>query len=545
MPSESRRPSSRPAYRWQIPEHFNFAVDVVDRWANEQRLAAVIAVAADRTAEHHSYDDISRRSKRLASLLALASLQKGDRVMVMLPRSVEWIVSMVACARAGLVAIPCITMLTPSDLAYRANHSEARAVIATAADAHKFDGIRSLDVRIAVGGTPTGWQSFEASESLDIENATVEVRASDPALLYYTSGSTGGPKGVLHASAALFAWRVSAEHWLALNKGDTIWCTADTGWSKAGTSILYGPFSRGATSVLYDGPFDPQVRFELLNELAVDVFCAAATELRRLILEPDSISLPHLRLTVSAGESVNPEVVMRWKEKVGVDVLDGYGQTETLMTVTNSPVRPVKAGSMGRPLPGTKIAVLNGPTSASDVGSGQLLIEAPSPQLMLGYLGDEERTANSYVEIDGRRWFKTGDNVEVDADGDVFYLGRSDDIINSSGYRIGPQEVENAIMTHPVVQECAVVGQVDQDRGEIVVAFIVLNANVEPSTHLRDDIQRHVKTATAPYKYPRRIEFVAELPKTVSGKIRRNELRRLLAPNSPVRNTSTERNDDG
>ncbi|TVR20722.1 MAG: acyl-CoA synthetase [Ilumatobacter sp.] len=511
---------------WNIPEYFNFATDVVDRWAEDPALEAVVVADETGGVTRWTYAEIADRSRRQAALLTSQSVSKGDRVVVMLPRSVEWIVTMVACARIGSVPIPCITMLTADDVAYRVEHSGARAVVTTIADATKFEGL-ALDVRICVGGELEDWIDEATSSSLAAGDIGASVRSSDPAVLYYTSGSTGGPKGVLHAAAALYAWRVSAEHWLALDRGDVIWCTADTGWSKAGTSILYGPFSRGATAVMYDGPFDARRRLELIDELGVDIFCAAATELRRLIVEPGPFSFSRLRHTVSAGESVNPEVVTRWKELTGIDVLDGYGQTETLMTVTNVPGRPPKPGSMGRALPGNRIAVLVGDDEiATASASGQLLVAAPSPQLMLGYLGDEERTSSCYLEIDGQHWFMTGDNVEVDADGDVFYLGRSDDIINSSGYRIGPEEVENALVSHPVVQECAVVGQPDPERGEIVVAYVVLLPGVAAVDETVSDLQRHGKEATAPYKYPRRIEFVDELPKTVSGKLRRNELRR-------------------
>ncbi len=402
-------------------------------------------------------------------------------------------------------------------------------MVTTAANASKFGGLETLEVKIAVGGPMDAWLDYRSLDEFSVDVAAARVRSSDPAILYYTSGSTGGPKGVLHAAAALFVWRVAAEQWLSLNRGDVIWCTADTGWSKAGTSILFGPFSRGATTVMYDGPFEPARRLQLIESLGVDVFCAAATELRRLILEPGPFRFSRLRSTVSAGESVNPEVVVRWKELTGVAVLDGYGQTETLMTVTNIPGRPVKPGSMGRALPGTRIAVLDAANAVQfRSASGQLLIAAPSPQLMLGYHLEPDRTATCYIEIDDERWFQTSDNVEIDAEGDVFYLGRSDDIINSSGYRIGPQEVENALISHPDVLECAVVGQPDPKRGEVVVAFVVLVPGTEASGATAEALQQYVKKVTAPYKYPRRVEFVDELPKTVNGKLRRNELRKAV-----------------
>jgi acetyl-CoA synthetase len=250
--------------------------------------------------------------------------------------------------------------------------------------------------------------------------------------------------------------------------------------------------------------------------------------LRRLILEDvSSVDLGKLRTTVSAGESVNPDIIDRWRELTGTTVLDGYGQTETLMTVTNRPDAPVKAGSMGKALPGVTIAVRTASGEVEKIGAdGELLIQLPNPQIMLGYWEDAERTEATRIELAGTEWFATGDNVEIDDDGYVFYTGRADDIINSSGYRIGPQEVENSLAGHPAVQECAVVGIPDSERGELVKAWIVLNDAFVSGDELAAAIQTYVKEKTAPYKYPRRVAFVDELPKTVTGKIQRNILRK-------------------
>ncbi len=513
----------------QLPRTFNFASDVVDVWAKDPELLALVAAKADGSVQTFSYARIRDLSQKLARMLERASVRQGDRVIVMLPRRWEWVVAMITCARMGCVPVPCITMLTASDIAYRVKHSGARAVITEGGQVDKFSDLDSLDVKVAVDDVPPGWLDFHALADEAAEGAAAVVDIDDPAIMYYTSGSTGGPKGVLHASRALYAWRVSAEHWLTVGTGDVIWCTADTGWSKAGTSILYGPFSQGATTVLYDGPFEPGRRFELIRRFGAHVFCAAATELRRLILEPAPDDLGVLRLAVSAGETVNPEVVERWKKLTGIDVLDGYGQTETLMTVTNSPGMSIKPGSMGRALPGVEIGVLTADGVVEEASSsGQLVVRMPNPQLMIGYSGEPDRTEACFTQVNGVRWFMTGDNVEIDDEGYVFYLGRSDDIINSSGYRIGPQEVENTLVAHPKVQECAVVAQPDLDRGEIVVAFVVLTPGETASEALVNELQTYVKQQTAPYKYPRRVIFVGDLPKTVSGKIRRNELRKQL-----------------
>lgn len=518
----------------QLPERFNFATDVVDKWAtNDPGLLAVIECSDLGREAYYTYQQISEQSKRMASMMAEMSLRQGDRVIVMLPRIHEWIVAVVACLRMGCIPIPCITMLTKSDLTYRVKHSGARAVVTSINEIAKFDDLAILSILISVGGSSNRWRNYSDVNFYSPQFNDAEVKVEDPAIMYYTSGSTGGPKGVMHGARALYAWELSAKVWLTLDRADVIWCTADTGWSKAGTSTLFGPFSRGATTVLYDGPFDAPKRFEIIKRLKVSVFCAASTELRRLILEPALDKFLHLRLTVSAGESVNPDVVMRWKERAGIEVLDGYGQTETLMTITNMLGRSIKPGSMGMPLPGIEIAVL---TSSGAIGglasAGQLLIKTPNPQLMLGYFGEDEKTAACYFEADGATWFQTGDNVDIDNEGYVYYVGRTDDIINSSGYRIGPQEVENVLAAHPAVQECAVVGLSDKNRGEIVVAFVVLRPEVEAKPELAKELQQYVKQVTAPYKYPRRIEFVADLPKTVSGKVRRNVLRSILVEKS-------------
>ncbi len=524
---------------WDVPDTFNFSADVVDHWASDPLRLALITVDEAGTERRYTYAEIAQAASRLANLLADSGLQQGDRIIVMLPRIAEWQIAMVAATRMGAVPIPCITMLTASDLAYRVEHSKATAVICRTDDCAKFDDLEALAVRVAVGDAPDSWTSFASAEECSSEFEPATVAAEDPAILYYTSGSTGSPKGVTHASRSLWAWSNSAVHWLGLSPEERIWCTADTGWSKAGTSILFGPWSQGASVLFYDGPFVPADRFRLLERFEITCFCAAATELRRLILEDASgFDLSKLRSTVSAGESVNPEIVDRWREVSGTTVLDGYGQTETLMTVTNRPGRPVKLGSMGRPLPGVDVAVHrtddSGADAADTTGAGELLIRLPNPQVMLGYWDDPDRTASTMITVGDRQWFATGDNVEIDDDGYVFYTGRADDIINSAGYRIGPQEVENALLRHPAVQECAVVGIPDDDRGEIVKAWVVLarghrfdedGDDADRHDQLVAELQAHAKATTAPYKYPRVISFADELPKTVTGKLRRNVIR--------------------
>ena len=516
-------------HRPGTPATFNFAADVVDAWARDPSKLALVWCDADGNERRLTFDEVARASNRVANRLAARGVARGDRVVVMLSRIPQWQIALTACLKLGAVPIPCITMLTERDVDYRVRHSGAVAAITLSEETGKFAGAPVLKARIAIGPARAGWETWEdtGAESDSFEPAT--VAAEDPAIMYYTSGSTGAPKGVLHAARGLHAWRMSARYWLSLAESDTMWCTADTGWSKAGTSIYFGPWSQGSAVLFHDGPFDARRRFELMERYRVTVFCAAATELRRLVREDVSgLDLSALRLAVSAGESVNPEIIDAWKRRTGVDLLDGYGQTETLMTVLNYPGMPVKPGSMGRPLPGVEAAVLDEHDRLRTRGArGRLLIRAPNPQLMLGYWNDPERTEAQYVETEGSRWFVTGDTVDADADGYLFYFGRDDDVIGSSGYRIGPQEVENALIEHPAVQESAVVGLPDPDRGQVVAAFVIPAPGFEIGDALVAELQEHVKRITAPYKYPRRIEFVEALPRTVSGKIRRGVLRSM------------------
>lgn len=506
----------RREFRLELPATFNFAADVVDAWAADPAKLALIWCDEAGREQRYTYAQIAAASKRVGSLLRASGLRQGERCVVMLPRLPQWQLAMIGCLRVGVIPIPCIDMLTAKDVRYRVEHSGAAGVITTAANAEKFAGLGGLKLKAALGGAE-GWQDFDAAvaaASADCAAATIGIE--DPAAMYYTSGSSGDPKGVTHAARSLYAWRVSSQLWHDLKPDDLIWCTADTGWSKAGTAILFGPWSCGSAVLFYNGPFDARQRFVLLARHRVTVFCAAATELRRLVNEDiRAHDLSALRLAVSAGETVNPEIVRRWQALTGVPLLDGYGQTETLMTVLNYPFLPVKPGSMGKPLPGIEARVIE----------GQLAIRLPNPQFMIGYWNDPARSAAGRTRLEGVEYWLTGDMVREDAEGYLYYEGRADDIISSAGYRIGPMEVENALAEHPAVQESAVVGIPDPERGEIVQAFVVLKAGQAGSPQLAAELQAHVKKVTAPYKYPRQIAFVPELPKNASGKLLRRVLR--------------------
>lgn len=523
--------ATRASFRWQVPERFNFATDVVDHFADNGNGLALIWTNAGGEERTFRFSDISAASKRAASALAARGIGKGDIVLVMTPRIPEWQIAMIACLRLGAVAIPCIEMLTPKDLAFRISHAGVKGVICRAVHAGKFDGLLDgVRARLSIGGAAPGFDDWDgALAAAAPEIAAAEVMADDPAVLYYTSGSTGMPKGVLHAARGLYAWRGSAEFWLDLGPGDIIWCTADVGWSKAGTSILFGPWSMGACSFFHDGPFDPAGRLRLLAKYRITVYCAPGTELFRVVDEDIAAhDLSRLRHTVTSGETLNTVVAERWRQRTGIPILEAYGQTETLMTLLNYACKEVRDGSMGLPMPGLDLDVIDEAGRRLPPGTeGEIAIRLPVPQMMLGYLNDPARTAETIVEAGGERWFLTGDRGERDADGYFYYRGRRDDVISSSGYRIGPTEVENALLDHPAVLECAVIGKPDRERGEIVKAFVVLRDAARMSEALTRDIQDHVKTITAPYKYPREVEAVTELPKTMTGKIQRKALRDL------------------
>lgn len=514
-------------FRWQLPQTFNFGADVVDAQARRNDKLALIWCNDAGEERRFLFSDISRLSSQLANLMLAQGLKKGDRVLVVLPRIPEWQVAMVACFKAGLIAIPCVEMLTAKDIGFRAAHSGAVAAITTSPNAAKFDACDGVRTRILVDGEAPGWLPYAlaAQQPAQFECATMAI--DEPALMFYTSGSTGNPKGVLHAARGLYTWRLSGAYWETFGENDVTWCTADTGWAKAGTGILIAPWSFGTTVVFYHGRFDPAQRLALLQRHKVSIFCAPATEFRHLVNVPvQDYDLSALRLCVSAGESVNPEVVGRWRQLAGVQLLDGYGQTETLMTILNYPPMPVKAGSMGKPLPGCEFVLLDQDLrKLGDLEPGQFALKLPHPQFMLGYWNDPERTAQATVEVDGERYWLTGDLGYRDADGYLFYTGRDDDIISSAGYRIGPTEVENALIEHAAVLESAVVASPDPERGEVVKAFVVLRSGYQGSDQLVKQLQEHVRQVTAPYKYPRRIEFVEALPKNPSGKLLRRVLR--------------------
>lgn len=519
------------AFQWDVPDRFNFGRDVVDRMPPNQ--PALLWRNATGTQRRFTFGEIATASNRVAHLFRELGIGPGDPVLLMLPRVPEWHVVLVGALKSGALVIPCSTTLRPKDIAYRARHSGAVAVVTDPAQSAAVDaagnetaGLRHrICAAPAETATPEGWTDLAAAlEGRDSgADAARDTCADDPALVYYTSGTTGPPKAVLHTHAYTFAQRYTSEFWHGVRPGDRVWTTSDTGWAKAAYGVIFGPWSLGAEIVLLDARFDARTELALLEELAPQVFCAPPTEFRMLVKEDlSALSLPRLRECVSAGEPLNPEVIRAWHDATGLSIRDGYGQTESILLVANFPGVPVRPGSMGLPMPGHRVEVIDAEGNPAEPGEvGDIAVHGTPPGLFREYWKDPEATGRT------RRggWYLTGDRATRDADGYFWFVGRDDDVIISAGYRIGPFEVESALLEHAAVVEAAAVAAPDPDRGAVVKAFVVLRTGTSPSEALVRELQEHVKRSTAPYKYPRRIEFVADLPKTVSGKIRRVELR--------------------
>jgi medium-chain acyl-CoA synthetase len=514
-------------FRWVVPEEFNFGA-LIDAWATDRsRVALYWEDEAGHTARL-SFWDVKLASNRFMNALAGLGLRRGEPVMVMLPRVPAWQAAMIGGLKLGALVIPCTASLRAKDIAYRARHSGARAIVTTTELAPEVDAARAdcpgLDIRIALGGAPAGWHDFDALLArASSTGVPARTRSDEPALCYYTSGTTREPKAVLHAHAYTFAHRYTGEYWLDLERTDLHWTTSDTGWAKAAYGVLFGPWMNGVPIFMYHGRFDPEREMDILQRYEVSVFCAPPTEYRLLVKQDlGRWHLPRLRHCVGAGEPLNPEVIHTWNEAFGLMVHDGYGQTESAMLAANLPGMPIRPGSMGKPFPGHELRVLGEDGSELPPGEiGDLALRGHPPSLFLEYWKNPEETAACCRG----EWYLTGDRVRRDEDGYLWFVGRADDVIISAGYRIGPFEVESALLEHPAVVESAVVASPDPVRGEIVKAFVVLRPGHTASDRLARELQEHVQRVTAPYKYPREVEFVASLPKTVSGKIRRVELR--------------------
>jgi acyl-coenzyme A synthetase/AMP-(fatty) acid ligase len=496
---------------WNVPERFNFARDVVERMSGP----AMTFLPREGEPRELSFAELGARTAQWTNLLAGAGVGAGDRVLVLVGKTPEWHPVMLALMRLGAVSIPCSEMLRHKDLAFRVEHAGARLVVADRPAEAEVSGLDADLVFTDAAELETQPQSAPCADTA----------ASDTAFILYTSGTTKDPKGVVHTHAYCFAKRMQAERWLDARPGDLVWCTAGTGWAKSIWNVLLGPWSAGASIVLHEGGFDPEERFRLLAELGVTVLCQAPTEYR-LMAKLDGIDgfdPSRVRHMVSAGEPLNPEVIKAFRDAFDLTIHDGYGQTENTLLVGNMPGAEIRPGSMGLPSPGHEIAVIDEDGDVVPTGAeGDIALAGRPPSLFREYYRAPEETAAVFRGD----WYVTGDRATCDDDGYLWFTGRADDVILSAAYRIGPFEVESALLEHAGVAESAVIGKPEPDRGQIVKAFVVLRPGVDGSDGLVRELQDHCKRVTAPYKYPREIEFVDELPKTRSGKIRRVELRR-------------------
>jgi acyl-coenzyme A synthetase/AMP-(fatty) acid ligase len=510
----------------------NFAREIVD--ASPTQRLALIELARDGTRHEWRFGEIAERSARLAGTLQRLGVGRGEVVMTLIGNRPEWVLSMLACFRIGAVVLPCTEQLRAKDLRLRIDVAQPVLILADERNRGELEaaGVSGQttpaapsadDGRLAPRADRAPAVVYLPDERVFTAEpaAAVELGDDDPCLITFTSGTAGEPKAVVHAQRYLDGQRVQAEHWLGARAGELVWCTAASGWSKSARNVFIAPWLSGAAALLHDARFDPHERLELLARERVNVLCMAPTEYRVIAKRATLQPFAQLRAMVAAGEALNPEVLRAWREATGIEIRDGYGQTETGQTTGTPLDTDARPGSMGRALPGMRLAILD----------GELTVEPASvPTFFLGYLGEQvRRGTDGSWEIDDRRTgepWRTGDRVTEDDDGWLYFEGRGDDVIVSAGYRIGPFEVESALVAHPAVAEAAAVAAPDEERGSVVRAVVVLrDGDYVASPELVRELQEHVKRETAPYKYPRIIDFTDELPKTASGKIKRAQLR--------------------
>jgi acetyl-CoA synthetase len=510
-------------FRWPELGEFNWALDWFDVVAAGNDRPALRVVESDGSERALSFAEMSARSNQVASWLRTQGVARGDRLILMLGNQVELWEMILAAMKLGAVLIPATTLLGPEDLVDRVERGGARHVIATAADAGKFDAVPGDYTRIAVGGRADGWLDYGTADAAPADFAPDgPTRADDPLLLYLTSGTTAQPKLVEHTHASYPAGHLSTMYWIGIRPGDVHLNVSSPGWAKHAWSNVYAPWNAEATVLIVN-----QARFDaagLLDQMVrcdVTTFCAPPTVWRMLIQEDLARWPVRTRELVAAGEPLNPEVIEHVRRVWDITIRDGYGQTETTAQIGNPPGHALKVGSMGRPLPGYTVALLD-PISGAETAEGEIALDlrARPLALMTGYRDSAERTAEAMA--DG--YYHTGDVATRDEDGYITYVGRTDDVFKASDYRISPFELESVLIEHDAVAEAAVVPSPDPLRLAVPKAYVVLAAGWEPGRDTALAILRHAREHLAPYKRIRRLEF-AELPKTISGKIRRVELR--------------------
>ncbi|WP_239253903.1 acyl-CoA synthetase [Listeria ilorinensis] len=508
------------------PEKYNIT-DEIMRFASDK--TALIWRNEHGEERTWSYNELLEEAAKFANLVQQAGVQKGDHVIVMTPRLLETYAIYMGLWQAGAIIIPASELLKAHDLAYRIEHAGVKAIVTYDGMTAEFDKIASMptvQAKILLGGQKDGWESYEEKMAVMPTTFTnVETSSTDPCLLAFTSGTTGNPKGVVHVHGWGYAHiRIAAERWLDIHEDDLVWATAGPGWQKWVWSPFLSVLGKGATGFIFGGRFSPQNQLHLLQNEKINVLCCTPTEYRLMakVSGLDSYDLSSLRSAVSAGEPLNREVIAVFQEHFGLKVRDGYGQTESTLLIGTLVDTEIRPGSMGKPIMPEYMAIIDELGQPVPTGAiGDIAIKKDFPALFETYYKEPERLEKA---IRGD-YFVTGDRATADAENYYWFQGRNDDIIISSGYTIGPFEVEDALTHHPAVKEVAVVASPHEIRGTVVKAFIVLKEGYSGSDDLIKELQTFTKERTAPYKYPRRIEFVSELPKTDSGKVRRVALR--------------------
>uniref|UniRef100_A0A667XCF5 medium-chain acyl-CoA ligase n=1 Tax=Myripristis murdjan TaxID=586833 RepID=A0A667XCF5_9TELE len=526
----------------QIPEYFNFARDVMDKWAEKEKVGQRAATPAlwwvnDRKQEiQWSFEELGFHSRKLANVLSgLCQLNMRDRLFLILPRIPEWWLVNIACLRTGTVLLPGTSQLTARDILHRLQTSGAKCIITDESIAPLVEDVASqcpsLQSKILVSNrNRDGWRNLgDLMNNVASDHECVETRSDDPMTIFFTSGTTGLPKMTQHSHCSYGIGKSGSASKSSLST-DVLWNTSDTGWAKSAWSSVYAPWIQGACVFIHHMPrFDSSTVLTTLSSYPISTFCTAPTAYRMLVQEDVAkYKFKSLQHCLCAGEPINPEVMKKWREATGLDIYEGYGQTETVLVAATFKGMKIKPGSFGKASPAYDVQVVDDDGAVLPRGEeGNLAIRVKPLKpfsLFTEYTGDPVKTEECYRGD----FYLTGDRGVMDEDGYLWFVGRADDVILSAGYRIGPFEVENALIEHEAVAESAVVGSPDPIRGEVVKAFVVLTPEYRShdKEQLVKDLKTHVKKMTSPYKYPRKVEFVEQLPKTISGKIRRVELRK-------------------
>lgn len=509
------------------PDTYNI-VSEIEKYAADENKKAIIFENAEGETYSITYDQLVKNANQVGNMFLKHGLQKGDKVLVMMPRSIETYEIYIAALKLGIIVIPSSEMLRTKDLQYRISHGEVKAIVVTAESIDEFKAVKEYNTltKFIVGGVYDDWYTVDSESAKEADQLQiVDTSKDDVALLSYTSGTTGNPKAVVHSHGWGYAhMQMAPKHWLSIKEDDIAWATAAPGWQKWVWSPFLSIMGSGATAFVYNGKFNAEKYLELLQNYKINVLCCTPTEYRLMAKLPNltDYNLEYLHSAVSAGEPLNREVVEKFQTNFNLTVRDGYGQTESTLLIGFLKDTESRPGSMGKAIPGSHVTVINDDGELAEIGEvGNIAVPLDLPALFKGYYKDPERTAEPRVGD----YYITGDLAKLDEDGYFWFEGRKDDIIISSGYTIGPFEVEDSLTKHEFVKECAVVASPHEIRGNIVKAFVILQEGILATDDTVKTLQDYVKQDVAPYKYPRAIEFVEDLPKTNSGKIRRIELR--------------------